>query len=105
MFLIYLKKAGRKLPILVRLPNYMSFEKIKILLKAFVESQFGHCPLAWMFHSRRANSKVNHIHERALCIVYNNNVLSFVELLELHKSFKLHHIMKIFKRLLLKFLR
>ena len=83
----------------------MSFEKIKILLKAFVESQFGHCPLAWMFHSRRANSKVNHIHERALCIVYNNNVLSFAELLELHKSFKLHHIMKIFKRLLLKFLR
>ena len=94
MFLIYLKKAGRKLPILARLPNYMSFEKIKILLKAFVESQFGYGPLAWMFHSRRA-----------LCIVYNNNVLSFAELLELHKSFKLHYIMKIFNRLLLKFLR
>ena len=105
MFLIYLKKAGRKLPILARLPNYMSFEKIKILLKAFAEPQFGCCSLAWMFHSRRENSKVNHIHERALCIVYNNNVLSFAELLELHKSFKLHHAMKIFNRLLLKFLR
>ena len=38
------KKAGRKLPVLARLSNYMSFEKRKILLKAFVESQFGYCP-------------------------------------------------------------
>ena len=38
------KKAGRKLSILPRLSHYMSFEK-KILLKAFVESQSGYCPL------------------------------------------------------------
>ena len=44
-----------------------------------------------MFHGRRANSKINHIHERALHIVYKNNVLSFEELLELDKSFKIHH--------------
>ena len=69
----------------------MSFEKRKILLKAFVESQFGYCPLTWMFHGRRANSKINHIHERALRIVYKNNVLSFEELSELDKSFKIHH--------------
>ena len=43
-----------------------------------------------MFHGRRANSKINHIHERALRIVYKNNVLSFEELLELDKSFKIH---------------
>ena len=85
------KKAGRKLSVLARLSNYMSFEKRKILLKAFVESQFGYCPLTWMFHGRRANSKINHIHDRALRIVYKNNVLSFEELLELHKSFKIHH--------------
>ena len=75
------KKAGRKLSVLARLSNYMSFEKRKILLKAFVESQFGYCPLTWMFHGRRANSKINHIHERALRIVYKNNVLLFEELL------------------------
>ena len=67
----------------------MSFEKK--LLKAFVESQFGYFPLPWMFHGRRANSKINHIHERALRIIYKNNVLSFEELLELDKSFKNHH--------------
>ena len=45
-----------------------------------------------MFHGRRANSKINHIHERAPRIVYKNNVLSFEELLELDKSFKIHHL-------------
>ena len=67
-------------------------KKRKILLKAFVESQFGYCPLTWMFHGRRANSKINHIHERALQIVHKNNVLSFEGLFELDKSFKIHHI-------------
>ena len=61
------------------------------MLKAFVESQFGYCPLTWMFHGRRAHSNINHIRERALRIVYKNNVLSFEELLELDKSFKIHH--------------
>ena len=60
------KKACRKLSVLARLSNYMSFEKEKILLEAFVQSQFRYCPLTWMFRGRRANSKVNHIHERAL---------------------------------------
>ena len=69
----------------------MSFAKRNVLLKAFVESQFGYCPLTWMFHGRRANSKINHIHERALRIVYKNNVLLFEELLELDKLFKIHH--------------
>ena len=85
------KKAGKKLSVLARLSNYISFEETKILLKAFVESQFGYCPLIWMFHGRRANSKINHIHERALRIVYKNNVLSFKELLELDTPFKIEH--------------
>ena len=44
-----------------------------------------------MFHDRKANSEINHIHERALRIVYKNNVLSFEELLEFEKSFKINH--------------
>ena len=85
------KNASRKLSVLARLSNYMRFEKRNILLKASVQSQFGYCPLTWMFHGRRANSKINHIHERSLRIVYKNNVLSFEELLELDKSFKIRH--------------
>ena len=60
------------------------------ILKAFVESQFGYCPLTWIFRGRWANSKINHIHKRALRIAYKNNVLSFEELLEFDKSFKIY---------------
>ena len=62
------KKAGRKLSALSRISNYMSFEKKRILLKAFVESQFGYFPLTSMFHSRKANSKINHVQENNLLI-------------------------------------
>ena len=65
---ILCKKAGRKLSALSRISNYVSFEKKRILLKAFVESQFGHCLLTWMFHSRKANSKINNIHKRILTL-------------------------------------
>ena len=51
------KKAGRKLAVLARLSKFMSFKKKRILMKTFVESQFGYCPLIWMFHSRKVNSK------------------------------------------------
>ena len=44
-------------------------------MKAFIESQFGYCPLIWMFHSSGVNSKINHLHERL------NNISSFEDLL------------------------
>ena len=56
-----------------------------------MELQFGHCPLAWMFHSRKAKSKKNHIHERSLRIVNNCNISPFEELLKKDKSFCIHH--------------
>ena len=56
-----------------------------------MELQFGHCPLAWMFHSRKAKSKKNHIHERSLRIVNNYNISPFEELLKKDKSFCIHH--------------
>ena len=44
-----------------------------------------------MFYSRKANSKINHIHERPLRIVYKDNISSFEELLKKDKSFCIHH--------------
>ena len=35
-----------------------------------------------MFHTRELNRKINHIHERALRIVYKGNSSSFTELLK-----------------------
>ena len=62
---------------LSRISNYMSFEKKRILLKAFVESQFEYCPFAGMIHIGKVNSKINHIHGRTLRIVYKDNYSFF----------------------------
>ena len=50
-------------------------------MNAFINSQFGYCPLVWMFHSRSLNNRINRIQERALRIVYNDNLSTFNELL------------------------
>ena len=60
-------------------------------MKAFIESQFGYCPLLWMFHSRKLNNRINKLHERALRLVYKKEQLTFDELLTLDNSFRIHH--------------
>ena len=44
-----------------------------------------------MFHSREVNNKINHLHERALRIIYNNNISTFEELLEKDGSYSIYH--------------
>ena len=73
-------------------------------MRAFISSQFGYCPLVWMFHSRRLNNRINNIHERALRLVYRDySRTSFKALLQIDKSVTIHQrnlqvlIMEIFK--------
>ena len=68
----------------------MDLSKCKNLMKAFVTSQFNYCPLIWMFHSRELNNRITRIHERALRLVYQDNSLSFAELLEKDNSVTIH---------------
>ena len=56
-------------------------------MKPFIESQFGYCPLVWMFCGRQENNRINHLHERALRMVYNDYELTF----ELDNSVSIHH--------------
>ena len=44
-----------------------------------------------MFHSRTLNNKINRLHERCLCIIYNDNTSYFTELLESDNSVSVHH--------------
>ena len=44
----------------------MDEQQLKLIMTSFVASQFSYCPLAWMFHNRRSNNKINNIQERAL---------------------------------------
>ena len=83
-------KANNKLSVLTRMINFLDFPKRRILLKSFFESQFNYCSLAWMFHGRGTNNKINHLHERALRMVYNEYEISFEELLLRDNSFTVH---------------
>ena len=66
---------------LARVAKFLTFHRKRVLLKAFIESQFSYCPLIWMFCSRKMNRKINYIHERALRLVYDDYESSFDELL------------------------
>ena len=86
------KKAGQKLSAFARVCNILNQERRRTLMKAFIESQFGYCPLIWMFCGRNLNNRINHLHERSLRIVYNDYESSFQELLELDNSVSIHHV-------------
>ena len=76
------KKASQKLNALARISPYMDIQKRRTIMKSFISSQFGYCPLIWMFHTRGLNNKINLLHERALRITYGDKDLTFQELLE-----------------------
>ena len=69
----------------------MSLEKRRLVMKSFITSQFGYCPVVWMFHSRTLNNRINAIHERALRIVYKNYNSTFDELLVCDNSVRVHY--------------
>ena len=85
------KNANKKLHALARISHLLDKEKLRILMKAFIESQLQYCPLVWMFHSRSLNNKRNRLHERALRLVYKNYNANFDKLLEIDNSFSIHH--------------
>ena len=66
-------------------------KKRRVLMKAFITSQFSYCPLVWMFHSRTLNNLINKIHERALRLFYKiKTFLSFDDLLKRDRSVSIH---------------
>ena len=85
------KKASQKLNALARISSYMDIQKRRTLMKSFITSQFGYCPLIWMFHSRHLNNKINRLHERALRITYNDQSSTYKELLSKDNSVSIHH--------------
>ena len=69
----------------------MSLKKKKLLMNAFITSQFNYCPLVWMCHSRALNTRINKIHDLALRIVYNDDISPFQDLLEKSGTVSIHH--------------
>ena len=64
----------------------MNLEHRKILNKSFIESQFAYCPLVRMCCDKTSDNRINHLHERALRKVCNDNISTFQKPLEKKNS-------------------
>ena len=87
---LILVEANKKLNALMRISKFMTKEKLRILVSAFIESQFNYCPLVWMFQLKTINNKINKLHARALRLIYRDRYYTFEELLEKDESFSIH---------------
>ena len=85
------KQASQKLHALARISTLMSVEKRKLIINVFITSHTNYCPLIWVCHSRTTETQINRIHERALKIIYRDNVSSFETLLTKSGSVTMHH--------------
>ena len=85
-----MQKASGKVSALARMVKLIPFHKKRILMNAFIKSQFSYCPLIWMFCTAYMNRKINHIHERALRLVYEDYITSFSELLKRDNYITIH---------------
>ena len=71
------KTASEQLYALARIAPFMDLKQRRTIMEAFVESQFGYCPLIWMYHSRGLNNKINRIHERPLRVTCKDKSSTF----------------------------
>ena len=61
------KQANKKLHTLSRICKFMKQDKRRMIMKAFVDTQFSYCPLVWIFHGNRGiNNTINKLHERCI---------------------------------------
>ena len=60
--------VNKKLNTLHRFASHVNLNKRKMVLRAFIKSQFSYCPLIWMLYSRPFNNQINLLHEKALRI-------------------------------------
>ena len=84
------KNASKKLYAVRRISNFLSKEKLRLVINSFVLSNFCYCPLIWMNCSRLSNNKINKIHERALRMIYNDYTSEYTQLLSEDKSVTFH---------------
>ena len=87
---LLIKEGNKKLHALMRIAKYLTQDKLRLIMKTFIESQFNYCPLIWMCHSRGLNQRINKSHKRALRVLYTNSKLTFEQLLEKDESSTIH---------------
>ena len=84
------KKASQKVSAVARISSLMRFERRKRIVNLFITSHFSYYPLIWIFHNRRLNNRIDHIHESA----YQNYNSSFKELLRKRQLLSINVLIK-----------
>ena len=62
----------------------MNIEKKKLIMNAFINSQFNYCFQVWIFHNHSFNNKMPRYQEKCQRIVYNDSHLSHEQLLKIY---------------------
>ena len=65
--------ASYKLYALRRIRKYVAQDQAKLLYNAFINSQFNHVPIVWMFCRKNQYLKIQKIHHKALKVVFNSD--------------------------------
>ena len=86
--LFCIKNQKKKLSPLAKTTSYMSSEKKYFFWKRLWIT-ISALSINLDVNSRKYNSKMNHTHKRTLEIVYNDNILSFEELLKKDNSYSI----------------
>ena len=60
------RRASYKLQTLRRIRKYLTIDKAKLLANAFINNQFNHAPLIWMFANKCSINKILKIYKRTL---------------------------------------
>ena len=84
------KKASQRLNAFFIIKYSLRFEQRKLLLNAFITSQFSYSPVASTIHNRKLSNHINLSHERALRIAYQDHNSTFHEFLPKDGSFKIN---------------
>ena len=81
--------ASYKLYALRRIRKYVTQDQAKLLYNAFINSQFSHVPIIWMFCRKNQYLKIYKIHHTALKVVFNSNN-GYDELLQMSNQITIH---------------
>ena len=76
------KSASNQLNALIRLKHLLGFEERKVLVNAFVMSNFSYWSLVWNFSSAQSLNKIENLQKRALRFLLNNYDSAYEDLLE-----------------------
>lgn len=83
-------KIGNRSSFNMHVTTDMTVSKNFMVMNAFFRLQFSYSLLAWMFHCRSPSIRINRLHERWFCVIYNDKHSTFQRILDQDKSVSLH---------------